>query len=262
MVPLGVGKFAAYVAIIGACHNAVARFFGSRPWFVSKSSAKQSGISQAAVNIGLAGLLCCMYAGALAQPDRAVLLADDGMETRMFGSPLSAALITETLRLNLAMVLYECYFYAVHGKGLDLWAHHVLGLLVLLRALDGGQCAIYIAWAGISEGTTVFLSLRALLLESSQTAHPLYVVNGAFLWLSFLVLRVLWLPTCAWRLARDIFIVPTSGLSARFEADAHLMLRQVLLWSCVFIWALSTFWFGKITSGLLKVLFPRPKKSS
>jgi len=262
MVPLAVGMFGAYVAIIGACHFAALRFFGTRAWFSAKTSSKQSAIAQAAINIGLAGSLCCMYASALGQLDSAALLADSGVETRMFGSPISAALIMEALRLNLAMVLYECYFYYVHGKGLDLWAHHILGTGVLLLALHGGQCATYIAWAGISEGTTVFLGARTLLLESGLSAHPLYVVNGAFLWLSFLGLRVLMLAACAWRLARDIFIVPTSALSARFEVDAHLMLRHVLLWSCAFIWALSTFWFGKITMGLLAVIFPRAKKDS
>jgi hypothetical protein len=76
----------------------------------------------------------------------------------------------------------------------------------------------------------------------------IYVVNGLLLWLSFLVLRVLNLAVLSWRIMRDVFVVLPA---ARLEAEADPVLRYMDLFASVFIWALSTWWFYKITLGVM-----------
>ena len=171
---------------------------------------------------------------------------DEGAASRVFGKFTDEAVLA--MHLNFAMVLYECFLYALLGKSLDLWAHHVLGIILLTLTLRSGQCGIYLAWAGISEGTSVNLSLRNLLLESGMKKSRIYVVNGLLLWLSFLVLRVLNLAVLSWRIMRDVFVVLPA---ARLEAEADPVLRYMDLFASVFIWALSTWWFYKITLGVI-----------
>jgi len=233
---------------IGISHAAAAILLSRRTWFASLSSAKQSMTAQALVNVALAGSLCVMYASALGTFGISQLLNDAGAADRMFGAPETYA---NTLRLNFAMVLYECFFYVLFGKGLDLWAHHLLGVLILTLTLRSGQCGAYIAWAGTSEGTTVFLGLRTLMLESGMKKSPLYVANGLLLWLGFFGLRVVSLFGCTWRIARDLFVVLPETDAARVDAEAHPLLRHLCLGSAFFIWALSTWWFYKITLGVL-----------
>ena len=62
------------------------------------------------------------------------------------------------------------------------------------------------------------------------------------------MLRVLNLAVLSWRIMRDVFVVLPA---ARLEAEADPVLRYMDLFASVFIWALSTWWFYKITLALI-----------
>ena len=235
---------AVYCVLIGFLHVSLSSFL-TGPEFDQRS--KRIQVAQSAVNLGLTGTLALLYASVLITESTSYsLLGDEGAASRVFGKFTDEAVLA--MHLNFAMVLYECFLYALLGKSLDLWAHHVLGIILLTLTLRSGQCGIYLAWAGISEGTSVNLSLRNLLLESGMKKSRIYVVNGLLLWLSFLVLRVLNLAVLSWRIMRDVFVVLPA---ARLEAEADPVLRYMDLFASVFIWALSTWWFYKITLGVI-----------
>lgn len=249
MVGVDVVAVAQWLGFMGLAHGASLLLLRRRSWFASKDTADQSTIAQAVVNVGLTGTLCILYAHSVLSTLGVSGAMDDARAAdRMYGSPQAYA---PTMRINLAMVLYETVFYVKYGKSLDLWIHHILGVFILVITLRTEQCGAYLAWAGTAEGTTVFLGVRTFLMQAGMQASPLYVVNGVLLWLSFLLLRVVSLFVCSWRLMVDMYhgIQPPSDITERYEAFHTLMLL-----SCLFIWALSTWWFWKITVGLLRAL--------
>ena len=137
------------------------------------------------------------------------------------------------------------------GKELALVAHHILGIVVVSLSLYSEHMGHFIAWAGLAEFTNMPLSLLAIMQAGGMKEHPLYAPNGALLWAGFLTTRVISLAGCGWRLGRDLLVVlPRMGVLERVQ----VVLRYAVLPATGLIWALSLFWFSKITVGLLKAL--------
>ena len=153
------------------------------------------------------------------------------------------------LSLNLAYTLYECGVYAIYGKGIEFWAHHVLGIVLLGAALVSGHGHQMIAWAGVSELTNVPLSGLDV-LRAFDHKGMLYTLCGVSLWLGFILTRVGSLLLCAGVHVQDLLLLrETSRLH-----ELNPILLYLTLPALLFIWSLSTFWFTKIHSGMLKAL--------
>ena len=185
---------------------------------------------------GLCGILYLMAASA----------GGGDAQARLFGSSPVHKL---GLELNLAYTLYECGVYAIYGKGIEFWAHHVLGIVLLAAALVSGHGHQMIAWAGVSELTNVPLSGLDLLRAFNNKGF-LYTLCGVSLWLGFVLTRVGSLLLCAIAHMHDLWELR----AATRLHELNPILRCLTLPALLFIWSLSTFWFTKIHSGMLKAL--------
>lgn len=168
--------------------------------------------------------------------------------------------IVAGLSWNLGMVLYETFLYCFHGKELFIFAHHVLGIVVVSLALYSGTWGYFVSWCGLAEFTNMPLSLHTILGIAGLKKHPLYAPNVLVLWAGFLMTRVISMAFCAWRLSRDLFVM-LPELSALERVNP--VLRYLLLPSNIFLWGISCHWFMKITLGILKAKgLIKPKASS
>ena len=208
--------------------------------FAKKSRSQQAATAQSAVSVIAAPLQGGLYF-------LAALSGGGSMTARLVSS---SAMHKLGLEVNLAVTLYETGLYIVYGKGAEFWAHHVLGLWVLGFALASGQLHQIVAWAGTAEVTGLPLALLDLFKTFGVNGGPAFVANGALLWLGFLTTRVVSLPICATFLARDLLDARASGLWASLSAE----LRYIMVPAVLFIWGLSSFWFSKITKGLVKAV--------
>ena len=166
------------------------------------------------------------------------------------------------LQLHLGTCVYETVIYLIYKeKRIEMYIHHVLVIVNYGVCLLTGEMMFYSAWAGIVEGTNCFLAPLVLMQRFDCPERPLkkyllYKLNGLLLWLSFLILRVTSLICLLLSLWQD----------AREESELHYQ-RVMLPWrvggvvTCVLLLLISSFWFVKITQGMLKGLgFFQPKK--
>lgn len=109
----------------------------------------------------------------------------------------------------------------------------------------------------VTELSTPFVSLRALLSMHKKTSGTLYIVNGLLMTFSFLIIRVIfqtWLVSL--KLAPAVF---NRGFEMMAECDPltryFCNFSLVMYMSLVF---LNYFWFYKMFTGLLK-FFTKPK---
>lgn len=135
------------------------------------------------------------------------------------------------------------------AKELKFIVHHVATALAYEAALHVQQLVFFACCAGLVEGTNVFLQSITMLQRTKNKSHITYYVSGFMLWLSFLVLRVVFLPLLVYRFYLDMSAKPTKTIDKVSHAYAGMGISAV-----VGIWMLSCYWFASISKGLLKTL--------
>jgi len=141
--------------------------------------------------------------------------------------------------------------------------HHILSMLcysggVLLQSMHFWGCL-----DGCCEMSTIFLNNMYLFKEVKLGGRELrqvlpawvYAANGLFLWLSFLVFRILLFPLwlCLWY--RDVSLSPETTWDRSTYIECYLYPAVT-----VFLFILSAYWFVPVTKGLLKALGLAGKK--
>eukprot|EP01065_Artemidia_motanka_P046354 TRINITY_DN7001_c4_g1_i1.p1 TRINITY_DN7001_c4_g1~~TRINITY_DN7001_c4_g1_i1.p1 ORF type:complete len:377 (+),score=92.51 TRINITY_DN7001_c4_g1_i1:74-1132(+) len=138
--------------------------------------------------------------------------------------------------------------------------HHVTSIACYTVGLFTGALHFWGCLDGVCEITTVFLDNMLLMREldgwKSTTA---YAVNGVLLWLSFLVFRVclfpLWLTW--WYMDSSAYPELVRTMAGPVERVQYPAVTVLLL-------VLSSFWFLRLTRGMVKALqsaSEQPKKS-
>lgn len=130
-------------------------------------------------------------------------------------------------------------------------AHHVLSVACYGHALWTGRMHFWAVLAALCEITNIPLNnLFIFKMFKWDVRFPLaYTINGALLWLSYLVFRMLLFPLWLLLFARDVREQPerTWDRIDGFERYAYAGTTALLL-------AISSLWFAKITSGLLSAI--------
>eukprot|EP00438_Fugacium_kawagutii_P030840 Skav210401 [mRNA] locus=scaffold1416:182464:183177:- [translate_table: standard] len=135
--------------------------------------------------------------------------------------------------------------------------HHVISMGCYFLGLGYGRCHYWGCLDGCCEITTVFLNKLYLTNQTEyngnklKTYLPVWVVatNGFFLWLAFLVFRLLLFPYWLTSFYRDMQDMPekTRAITTDLERFIYPGTTCILLF-------LSTMWFIPVTQGMLKTM--------
>mmetsp|Transcript_103412 Transcript_103412/g.179690 ORF Transcript_103412/g.179690 Transcript_103412/m.179690 type:complete len:85 (+) Transcript_103412:2-256(+) len=77
-------------------------------------------------------------------------------------------------------------------------------------------------------------------------------VNGALLWLSFILFRILLFP--AWLIC---YSLDASYQYGELQSRGHLGMMELIVYpaTTLFLWILSCVWFKQIHAGMMKMVF-------
>jgi hypothetical protein len=132
------------------------------------------------------------------------------------------------------------------------YIHHAIGVIGTLSAMIVGRMILSLSNATcMTELSTPFVSLRAILSMHKKTDGTLYLINGLLMTLSFFVFRCVfqsWLVLC--RLAPSV--VYRSGESMLEVDDTTMLICYLSLLMYMALVGLNFFWFNKMLQGLLK----------
>mmetsp|Transcript_23903 Transcript_23903/g.94818 ORF Transcript_23903/g.94818 Transcript_23903/m.94818 type:complete len:310 (+) Transcript_23903:292-1221(+) len=181
---------------------------------------------------------------------------------RWFGSSAASrwclALYFAKTSLDALVQLATMRLYAAHAatnKRLEVLAHHVVSSFCFGYSLFATrQCEFFGCLAALSEGSTPFLNavmaVKLFTGERKAAHRALVAANGVGLWVAYVACRLVVFPVWFWRWVADLRGPHAAELVARVSAVQLLVYPAST--ACIF--ALSCFWFGLITQGLLKAL--------
>ncbi|GLI71148.1 hypothetical protein VaNZ11_016248 [Volvox africanus] len=154
------------------------------------------------------------------------------------------------LGISIGFFLMEMAVTIKYWMGGTAMIIHHLGSLasVLCAAFFGeGHCATL--WMLSTEFTTPFIAFRYLLEKGGLKSHPIYVINGIAILVS-------------WTVARLATFVPFFIVMWHHRDQIPLMNPVVQLLLLVFaptLAVLNTYWYTKIVRGAVKVLSPQKR---
>ena len=134
--------------------------------------------------------------------------------------------------------------------------HHILVLFGINVGLymDGFFGSISQITA-LTEGSTLFVNLRCLLLYHKQEGKPLYSINGLFMCISFFVFRIIYYNYVIFTLWDEVIIKRDQSFWDTMYPDPTKAFMCKLSMVVYFVfYLLQLFWFSKILAGLLRVL--------
>ncbi|KAL2488422.1 Translocation associated membrane protein [Forsythia ovata] len=141
---------------------------------------------------------------------------------------------------DLAMILYH---FPILG-GLEYVLHHGLSMYSIILSLLSGQAQIYILMVLFTESTTPFVNLRWYLDVAGQKNSKLYILNGAALFLGWLVARILLFVFFFYHM-----FIHFDQLKKVFPLGFYSLLTVAPLLA-----TLNAIWFWRIAKGLVKTL--------
>jgi hypothetical protein len=134
-------------------------------------------------------------------------------------------------------------------------AHHVLSVACYGHALWTGRMHFWAVLAALCEVTNIFLNNLFLFrtLKWDRTFGLVYKANGVLLWLSYVLFRLVLFPVWLALFARDVTNrreVTWTRVNA-FERCAYPI-------TTILLFVISSFWFAKITAGLINAIRGSP----
>lgn len=144
---------------------------------------------------------------------------------------------------DLGMILW---FYPTLG-GKEYIVHHVLSMASLALSVYNGEGSFYVYVMLLSESTTPFVNLRWYLSVAGMKNSKAYVINGVFLFLGWMVARILLFVFFFFHLYNHF-----DQVKQMFAAAYYCLL---VVPPCLAI--LNLAWFIKIIRGLLKTFFKK-----
>lgn len=152
------------------------------------------------------------------------------------------------LLLHCGCTLYEILCYIFIGKSWEFFIHHILVLGSYIPVLLTGHLGFYAYFDGTVEVTNVFLCGITILRVYDLKANIVYLLCGALLWLSFLIVRIFGMSYWLYLFASDYWY-------SQEVFNRNLCFAK---WTAVpvtvFLLGLSSTWFVPITKGLLKAV--------
>ena len=138
------------------------------------------------------------------------------------------------------------------------YIHHVLGIGGAVGGLLCGRMILTLCSATlVTEFSTPFVSMRALLSFHKKTSTTLYLVNGLLMTVMFFFCRVLFQPWITiWYLWPAVFDRP-ENLQDMYTATRVYCYFSILLYFALCL--LNFFWFYKMATGLLKFMNKKSK---
>lgn len=101
----------------------------------------------------------------------------------------------------------------------------------------------------MTEMSTPFLNYRWFLYKCGYESSFIYVINGACLWISFLIFRIIDVPIVMWELA-----------GSRNELGAAVFYSVLTGLLCIYL--MNFYWFYLITEKLVSIVYKRKEKPS
>eukprot|EP00928_Gymnodinium_smaydae_P018753 TRINITY_DN17150_c0_g1_i1.p1 TRINITY_DN17150_c0_g1~~TRINITY_DN17150_c0_g1_i1.p1 ORF type:complete len:253 (-),score=28.57 TRINITY_DN17150_c0_g1_i1:68-826(-) len=126
--------------------------------------------------------------------------------------------------------------------------HHVLSIVAFGGALYSKQFHFFATLDGCCEITTVFLNLL-MILKAMDRRGPEYAITGAFLWITFIIFRLVMFPYWLYQFYTDL-----GSLTPEQAQSVSLFEKWFYPFTTVVLLVMSLFWFYAITNGLLKAL--------
>ena len=143
---------------------------------------------------------------------------------------------------TLSYVLYDFSLLIVDRRALsvEMVAHHFIMLVMVMVEIFTRYDPAIAETLLLTEMSTPFLSLRWLLFQSDQEKTVLYAVNGGLFWLSFLIYRVLTVPTVIWYAWQN-------------KDHVTFPIFEVLFCGSSILCIMNFYWFFLITGKLFEV---------
>ncbi|KAH7316195.1 hypothetical protein KP509_21G082200 [Ceratopteris richardii] len=144
---------------------------------------------------------------------------------------------------DLSMILW---FYPTLG-GKEYIVHHGLSVVSLTLSIYGEEGIFYVYMLLLSESTTPFVNLRWYLCTMGLKKSTAYIVNGIFLFLGWMLARIL------------LFVFFFLHLYKHYDQvqRMHAALHYCVLLVPPCLAVLNVAWFLKILMGLLKIIFSK-----
>eukprot|EP00930_Biecheleria_cincta_P063743 TRINITY_DN49279_c0_g1_i1.p1 TRINITY_DN49279_c0_g1~~TRINITY_DN49279_c0_g1_i1.p1 ORF type:complete len:251 (+),score=24.09 TRINITY_DN49279_c0_g1_i1:57-809(+) len=156
-------------------------------------------------------------------------------------------------RFMVAFNLYELGIYAVYGKGLAFWLHHIVAVYIGLQWLILRTGTFWGCIVLLIEATTPCLVGTRLMKDGGWTHEPLYKLAVSVFWIFWLVVRITALALGLCLFCHDVF----KGLVPQ-HVSWHFVLSNGL--SVLGLFVLSCVWFVSITRIFCEVMFGTGKK--
>jgi len=153
----------------------------------------------------------------------------------------------------------ECAQPQPVAKKLQMVGHHAVSIATYAIGLATGQMHFYGTAAGLSEVSTIFLegillSKHPLLEPHFAKYAPWYLpLNGAGLWLSFIVFRLALFPALV-----ALFLFDVATEPDKTWRTATPWLKYTTLPSYLLLFLLSASWFSRIHAGFVAKVLKRP----
>lgn len=173
----------------------------------------------------------------------------------------------EFMRLYISTQLFQSFIDLASPGSLSskipMLAHHVLSSYCYGSSIFLQRMQFFASFDGNCEATTPFLMVLNLGRTKGGGVEewvkaklgPLWVVNGLFLWLTFIVFRLLMFPLWLYVFFKDIYSMPNSSWE-------RLTWNELTVYPVVtlFLLVLSFGWFLRIHAGLMKAVKGMGKK--
>ena len=156
----------------------------------------------------------------------------------------------------LSVDLAFCYFcIGQEWKGInENYFHHGLGIFGVLTSLVVGRMCLSLSSASsITEVSSIFVSLRAILSFQGQSSGSLYLINGLLMTLTFFVFRVVYQTwMVGFRMVPSLVERGSEMLAGSSNVEIGFCVAGCSMYIALVF--LNYYWFYKIFTGLLKFI--------
>jgi len=132
--------------------------------------------------------------------------------------------------------------------------HHLSGVFGIILALWlGGFFGSMSQLTWITEASTFFVNMRAIMAYHKMQSHPLYIANGLLMTIAFFVFRICYYYFMVFSHIQIYTLYRSYSFWSLYPEDMHkwCYLAMALYFS---MYILNMFWFSKIVMGSLKAL--------
>jgi len=155
------------------------------------------------------------------------------------------------LALHCGCTFYEILCYMFMGRGVEFYLHHVFVLLCYIPIILSGHMGFFAYFDGTVEVTNIFLCSLPILRLYDMKKSVAYVVCGASLWVSFLLVRLIGMSYWIYLFISDYWY------HEEYFFRNLCIAKWIALPVTIFLLVLSAIWFKPITKGLLKALYSK-----